>query len=138
MSDEEVTSTPVKPPRKKRVSKKVKNAVKDLLGKVFSPEDEQGVDVSVIEEDISAEKMLFDSAELALTTLKDMTLMIEYGRSDVALMDAKVVIEKLEKMREDFYAKYPDRRTLPEFANVDDMKLTVINSNTEEPTNTTP
>jgi hypothetical protein len=98
--------------KKKRVSKKVKAAVKDLMGKVFTTEvtvDEIS-EVDTAHQDPHVENPLLEASDAALFHLKDLILYIEYGRPEVAAKDARLAIEKIEKLRELHFEKFPEHR----------------------------
>lgn len=99
--------------KKKRVSKKVKSAVKDLMGKVFVTKVEESDHEPEIVEDPVSDNPLLEASEVALFHLKDLILYIDYGRPEVAASDARIAIEKIEKLRELYFEKVPADRPKP-------------------------
>lgn len=100
--------------KKKRVSKKVKEAVKDLIDKVFVPVVDE-IEDSIINTEVKlvSEHPLLEASDVALFHLKDLILYIEYGRPEVAASDARIAIEKIEKLRELYFEKVPEHRPEP-------------------------
>ena len=100
--------------KKKRVSKKIKTAVKDLMDKVFVSEVVEQSDVDLERDNsLDVENPLLTATDAALFHLKDLILYIEYGRPDVAASDARLAIEKIEKLRELHFERVPEDRPKP-------------------------